>query len=477
MLNNYKFQKISKIVRYGIEIEIIRSTNKNVNNRFIGKWMKNKCISLGPTFIKIGQFMSTRKDIFGKDFTDELKELQDNVDPFDFKELKEELEPFQSKFLFINDIPLASASIGQVHRAVLLNGKEVVIKARRPGIIENIKNDFELVLSLLEAAKYIIPSRRLQEINILFEEYYKLLIEEIDFNKERNNMKQFQIMFNDIPWIKIPHVYDEISNQNIITMEYVPAVKLDNTKVMNTLNFNKKLIADKLMEAFIIQIIDYGIVHIDLHYGNIAITKNGKIVFYDYGMILKLDPKIKDNFNSLLLAVYEKDVNEICNIAIELDLIVIEKTDIPSFKNFIYYFLNYLDTLDINNFKIDYLDKINQNNNLNFMLSSKFLMLIRGITILEGICKELDPNFSYIKTLEPYINNMVKLDINYIENKAQKDFDKLFKKDNNNNNKNEIDIEIIKNNMNIIETKINGYNQISKNGIFITVVILLLHYL
>jgi predicted unusual protein kinase regulating ubiquinone biosynthesis (AarF/ABC1/UbiB family) len=467
MLNIYKVNKITKIVKYGIEIEVIRSTRK-VDNRFIGRWMKEKMVTLGPTFIKIGQFLSTRKDIFGKDFTDELKELQDNVDPFSFSELKDELEDYKSKFLFINEIPLASASIGQVHRAKLMNGDEVVIKARRPGIIDTIKDDFELVLLLLKISKNVIPSRRLQEINVLFEEYYKLLIEEIDFFNEKKNMKKFDKMFENTPWIKIPKVYDELSNKNIITMEYVPAIKFDNEVELNALKFNKKLIANKLMESYIVQIIDYGVVHIDLHHSNMAITKNGKIVFYDYGMILKLDTKIKDNFNDLLLAIYNKDVDEICIIAIDLDLIVIEETDIPSFKKFIYYFLNYLETLDVNNFKIDYLDKIDQTN-LNFMLSSKFLMLIRGITILEGICKELDPDFSYIKTLEPYINNLIKFDIDYFEKKAQKDITKLFKDQTN------IEFDIMKKNINNVENNIKNEN--SKNYYIILIFIILFHYL
>lgn len=422
-----KLKKVSTIVKYGIEFELIRSV-RQVDNAFIGRWMKEKLTTLGPTFIKIGQFMSTRKDIFGKEFTDELKGLQDNVNPFEYSELLTELNGLETNFTSINKTPIASASIGQVHRAVLKSGEEVVIKARRPNIKACIEDDFQLVLILLDASRNVIQSRRVEEIYVLFEEYYKLLINEIDFKKETKNMKAFDKMFKDTPWLLIPKVYESYSTENIITMQYIPSIKIDNQ--LELVKYNKKVIADKLMEAFLKQIIDYGLVHIDLHQGNLGMTTGGKIVFYDYGMVLKLDPKIRQNFNTLLFAIYEKDVNEVTKLAIELELIIIKGSsnknspeDIEKFKKFIYYLLNYISTLDVNNFKLSYLDNLDQSS-INFMLSSKFLMLVRGITILEGICKELDPKFSYMRTLEPYINEQM-FNINYFEMKAQKDINKL----------------------------------------------------
>lgn len=466
-----KLKKVSTIVKYGIEFELIRAV-RQVDNTFIGKWMKNKLTTLGPTFIKIGQFMSTRKDIFGKEFTEELKGLQDNVNPFEYSELLIELDTLQDNFKFINPIPIASASIGQVHRAVLKSGEEVVIKARRPNIKESIKDDFELVLILLDASRNVIQSRRVEEIYILFEEYYKLLINEIDFKKETKNMKAFDKMFKNTPWLLIPKVYESYSSESIITMEYIPSIKIDNQ--LEIVKYNKKVIADKLMESYLTQIIDYGLVHIDLHQGNLGLTKNGKIVFYDYGMVLKLDPKIRQNFNILLFAIYEKDVNEVSKLAIDLELIVIKgntKEDIDKFKRFIYYLLNYITTLDINNFKLSYLNNLDQSS-INFMLSSKFLMLVRGITILEGICKELDPKFSYMRTLEPYINEQM-FNINYLEMKAQKDINKILYPE-----EKYINIEIQKENI-IVEPKLGEQLETAKNTIVGTIsfIFLLLQYI
>jgi ubiquinone biosynthesis protein len=445
MITSYKFKKITKIAKYGLELETIRAV-KRVDNKFIGSWMRDKLIALGPTYIKIGQFLSTRKDIFGQEFTDELKQLQDNVPPFSYECLLAEIKDFKDNFQYIDPTPLAAASIGQVHKATLKDGKEVVIKARRPKIKDNIKEDFELVMAFLSAGKNLINSQRLLEINILFEEYYKLLIEEIDFKNEMENMKQFSNIFKDTSWIKIPYVYEKYCNDDVITMEYVPSTRLDN---ISNARINRQLIADKLMECYIKQIIDNGIVHIDPHNGNLGLTQQGKIVFYDYGMVLRLDPKIRDNFNDLLLAIYEKDVNEICKIAINLDLVVITDKDIPSFKRFLYYFLEYINTLDVNDFKVSYLDKIDQSN-LNFMLSSKFIMLLRGITILEGVCKDLDPKFNYMRTLEPYVNDFM-FNIDYIEKKAQKDLFKLF---NGGDQSKEIEIEMVQSSIQKLEKNV-----------------------
>lgn len=476
-LNPYKLNKIKNIAKYGIEFECLRSVRK-VDNKFIGNWLKGKLVTLGPTFVKIGQFMSTRKDIFGEDFTNELKELQDNVNPFDLKtELNNIMLNIQDDFQFIDYNPLASASIGQVHKAQLKTGEDVVIKVKRPGITDTIKDDFELVLYLFNIFRKVVDSQRIKEIEVLFQEYYKILVDEIDFEKERQNMRKFSKMFEKTPWIKIPFVYEDFSTSDVITMEYVPAIKIDNTEEIKNLGFNKALIADKLIESFIVQIVDNGLVHIDPHPGNVGITPKGKIVFYDFGMVINLDKKLKENFNNFLLAIYEKDVDDLCKIAVELELVSLEATDIGSFKNFLYFFLTYINTLDVNNFKLSYLDKIDAAQ-VNFMLSSKFIMLSRGITILEGICKELDPKFTYIRTLEPYINKYM-INIEYFEKKAQRDLQNI-QGENKKISKTEIQLDMLQGNIKKINNQLENQQKESKMNTLMgisAIIFLILNYI
>ena len=456
-MNSYQVRKISKMVSYGIEFECIRSYKK-IDNKFIGKWIKEKAVTLGPTFVKIGQLLSTRKDILGKDFTDELQDLQDNISPLPLQSLTIDFMDISDQFEMIEEMPIASASIGQVHKARLKSGEDVVIKARRPGIIETIKDDFEIVMLFLKVGEKVMDSRRFQEVNVLFKEYYNILKDEVDFDKEIKNMQAFSEMFKSIPWIKIPKVYEQASNSNVITMEYAPSIKIDNVLEIERLNFNKSRIADKLIECYITQIIDHGFINLDPHPGNIGISESGKIVFYDFGMTLTLDKSFRESFDKLLFAIYNKDIDLISQIAIENEFIILDSDDDEPFKNFLAFFLKYIETLDVNNFKLEYLD-VFDTSELNFMLSSKFVMLLRGITILEGVCKELDPSFKYSRNLDKYIKKIV-FNIENIERQFGNDVKKMLK--NNNNKKFEKEVQL-KNSatklINEIDHKINNTNK------------------
>lgn len=415
-------------------MELLKSINKTVsfyvkfeNNRLIkhytpqqlGVWSKNELANMGPSFIKIGQFVSTRSDVFSKEFTNELKDLQDNVAPVAWSKLKQSVDPNITQ---VSETPLASASIGQVHLGKLKDA-DVIIKIKRPNINEQIKNDFEGLLVFIKLLKTFSDDRRLTEFEILFTEYYKLLLEEINFQKEADNMQLFKDLFKNTKWIKIPKVYKYVSNQNSIVMEYVPAIKINDVQAINKLNFDTEKVARKLVECYVDQIIKYGYVHIDPHPGNLGITPQGKIVFYDYGMVLNLDDKIQEHFDELLVALYDKDIDAIANLAVEIGLVVVEPQNIAYFKKFLLFFLNYIEKMNVNDFKISYLDNLNKTD-MPFLISSKFLLLLRGISILEGNCKTLDPTFNYKKTLDPYIQDYL-IDVKYIENKALVDISTL----------------------------------------------------
>lgn len=420
----YRSQKFTRIFKLYIELEFLRQVKK-VDKRYLGQWTKEKLISMGPTFIKIGQFMSTRSDVFGEEITNELKELQDNVSPLDYSVVENSLHDLHNHLDFIDPNPLASASIGQVHVGTLKNGENIVVKIKRPNIEQLIKDDFEMLLFGINLLKQVSDDRKIKEFEILFNEYYKLLQEEVDFRMETESMQKFNNNFRSTKWVKIPKVYPELCTNNVIVMEYVPTTKIDNIEAIDQLRFNKEKIAQKLVELLISQVIEHGLVHIDPHPGNVGITDNGKIVYYDFGMILNLDMKVKENFTDFLVAVYDKDINTICSIAIKMDLIVVEPQNIPYFKTFLVSFLSYIETANLEEFKISYLSKINKTSTP-FLISSKFVLLLRGISILEGVCKKLDPSFNFRKTLDPYIDQFI-IDINYFEARAMSDI-KIFTK-------------------------------------------------
>ena len=412
-------KSISKTVVFYGKFENNRLINK-YPPRKLGNWIKIELATMGPTFIKIGQFISTRSDIFPKDITDELKELQDNVAPIPWNSIKTRLSSLDiTAFDSIDETPLASASIGQVHRAKLKN-QEVVIKIKRPDIDNQIKSDFEGLLIFIKMMKLFSKDRRLIEFEILFSEYYNLLLEEVNFIKEANNIDKFGTMFKKTKWIKIPALYREFSTNDYITMEYVPAIKIDDVEKMRALGFNLEKVAAKLIECYVDQIIIHGVTHVDPHFSNIKITPTGKIVFYDFGMVVKLDDKIKLYFNDLLVAIYNKDIDVAANLLVEIGLVVVEPGKISYLKKFMLFFLSYIEKMDITDFNIDLLNK----NAMPFLISSKYILLFRGLSILEGNCKYLDPNFNYKKTLDPYIDKYL-INVNYLENKMMDDINTL----------------------------------------------------
>jgi predicted unusual protein kinase regulating ubiquinone biosynthesis (AarF/ABC1/UbiB family) len=393
--------------------------------------------------------MSTRTDVFGEDITNQLKELQDNVSPLSYEVLEDYINPILINIDSIEKIPIASASIGQVHIGKLKNGEKIVLKVKRPFIEEQINEDFELLLFVVKMLKYVSDDRQINEFEILFNEYYKLLKEEIDFIREADTIQKFKDFFKEKKWLSVPKVYTEYSNENVIVMEYVPSIKINDIEKIDKMKFNRERIAEKLVELLINQIIDNGLVHIDPHPGNVGITENGKIVFYDFGMVLNIDFKIKEKFTSFLIAIYDKDINEICNIAIEIGLITVKSEDIPYFKTFLISFLDYVEKADIEEFKISYINKISKSKKAPFLISSKFVLLLRGISILEGVCKTLDPNFTFKKPLGPYIDQFI-VDINYFEKRAISDL-KLFTKVPDRVQNSQIKIEVMEKNIRDME--------------------------
>ena len=422
-----RLDKASQILKVGSKVCVSKYIEKQDNAR-VGQVVFENLKTMGPTYIKIGQFISTRSDIFGKEFTQELKGLQDNVTPMSIEVvatlIRDVMTRFPQTFEYINPEPIAAASIGQVHCARLTNGDEVVIKFKRSGIDETIRDDFDMLLGAINLVKVFTQHRQVQEIDISLREYYALLLEEIDFAKEVRNMKQFAKQFADTSWIKVPTPYDALCSDNMIVMEYVPAVKITDVEEIERQGLRRDLISQKLLECFFTQIVQHGFVHIDPHPGNVSIIpSSGKIVFYDYGMFVELNGILKENLKQLLIALYDRDIDDACDLLVDFDIIKLEPQRKPYFKKFIASFLTYLDTLNVKEFQVSYLDRIDQSE-MQFLISSKFMLLLRGISIMEGNCKCLDPNFNYRAVLDPFINDFI-LDVSYFEKRGTKDFQKF----------------------------------------------------
>lgn len=415
-------KKLGKILKFTTQLHYLTNIKK-ASPEEIGIFTRDNLAYLGSTFIKIGQLLSTRSDVFDKRFTQQLTTLQDSAPPFDISIYRDDIRRIVREF---EEIPIASASIGQVHKGVLQTGETVAIKLKRPDIERDIQTDFQMLLGLLALLRKFGDRRELYELETIFKQYESLLNEEIDFKRELQNLKQFKTIFSgdDTKWIKVPKAFENVSSNDIIVMEYLPAIKINDFETLDRLEFDRTLIAEKLVECYIKQIVEYGKVHIDPHPGNVGITTAGKIVFYDYGMVCDINPVLMNKFQELLIAVSEKDSELIAKVMVEAEIVFIEPENMVYLKSFVLSFLNYIEKVDVSYFKDNFIDKIS-NKDLPFVINSNFLLILRGVTILEGVCKSLDPNFNYKKIIDPYINDNFPIDLLYFEKRALKDIESI----------------------------------------------------
>lgn len=398
------------------------------NKSVVGKWMREEITSLGPAFIKLGQFLSTRKDLFGKEVAYELTLLQDNIVPVPFEDLIPILDnsfgkSYKEVFLDVSPVALASASIGQVHKGILKNNKPVAIKIHKPFIAEKIREDIE-VLKEINKIVSIFQSSRSNEFDSIINEYERFLESELDFRQEMFHMMEFQGMLKDLP-VKIPQV-SKLSSTKVLIMEYVPSIKIIDIPKMLKYKLNPKDVATNLINIFLYQILENGFVHCDPHPGNIGVLPNGNIVLYDFGNVVKFKNNFKTKINQLIISLYQRDVEEFVDLLIQLEIIYIDDdSEIIEIKVFFNYFFKYLESLDFETLKSSITQGDLQNKfQTNIKVNQDFISIFRVFTLLDGTYSLLDPEFNYIDSIAPYTEELMN-NPEFFDYRAKKDIEKL----------------------------------------------------
>ena len=362
----------------------------------LGRWTKGELLDLGPTFVKLGQIASTRGDLYPPEFTRELESLQDNVPPFDFNLVRDVVN--KDIFKEFDEVPFKSASIGQVHKATLKNGKKVVVKLKRPGIYDIMKSDTNNVKKILDFIQSIGVDTG-SSSNFVLNDSIDYLLGEADYRREVENAIKFKRSLKDVDWIKVPYVYKRYCSDDMIVMEYVEADKI--TDIKNT-KINKKKVCEALVNSYVIQTMEGGLFHGDPHPGNLAISKSGQLVFYDFGLLIELDDQLKQGFSDLFACIIKRDTKEIVQILIRLGVIVPTSSDISDIEIFFETILGYLETLDGGAIMNDEL-AAELAMEKPFVVPTSFVYLAKSFSLIEGICLQLDPDFDYFTYLEPLI--------------------------------------------------------------------------
>ena len=362
----------------------------------LGRWTKNQLLDLGPTFVKLGQIASTRGDLYPPGFTKELESLQDDVPPFDFNLVKDLINT--DMFKEFDEVPFKSASIGQVHRATLHNGKQVVVKLKRPGICDIMKSDTNTVRKILSVVQSLGVDTG-SSSNFVLNDSIEYLLGEADYEQEVENAIKFRKSLKDVDWIKIPRVYKKYCTNEMIVMEYVPTEKI--TEIKNK-KINKKKVCEALVNSYVIQTMNSGLFHADPHPGNLGVSKNGQLVFYDFGLLIGLSDELKQGFTDLFAAIIQRDTRSIVSILIRLGVIVPTSSDVSDIELFFETILGYLETLDAGAIMNDEL-AAELAKEKPFVVPTSFVYLAKSFSLIEGICLQLDQDFNYFTYLEPMI--------------------------------------------------------------------------
>lgn len=419
-----KIKRIKKLadvlMKYGFEEILSRSElEKRLPKRIVGrnrgkiKDIKSRTIyervrmaleEMGPAYVKFGQMLSNRNDILPEEMISELQKLQDKVEIQEVdirKKLAEELNIIPEEyFQSIDEEPMASASIGQVFRAVLKNGEKVVLKVRRDNIDNVVETDLIIMKDMAKfLEKYDVNAKN---INLLYivETFENMLKKELSLTNERKNMERFENNFKGNEHLHVPVVYKELSNNRILCMEFIEGIKITDKEKIEKTGFNPKEIASLGLELYIKQVMKYGFFHADPHPGNIFLGKDGKLIFIDFGAMGTLYPYEIELLEELTLNFLQKDVKKMIATIKELALDY-NISDEKRLERGFYDILSMVDGTSLEEINlVEIMERVKTLLSQNqVLLSEDVYLLVKGIGQIEGIGRHLNPQLNIMQEI------------------------------------------------------------------------------
>ncbi|MBL7147523.1 MAG: AarF/ABC1/UbiB kinase family protein [Nanoarchaeota archaeon] len=362
---------------------------------------------LSGAFIKLGQLLSLRADLIPKEYAKEFSKLQDQVEPFPYEQVKQIIESEFNKnihtvFIRFEKKPIAAASVGQVHKAILKDGKKVAVKIQRPDIEKVFKTDIDLLYHLADLVEKHYPELKQYNIKQIVEEFKEYTNKELNYLIEARNIETFHKNFLNHKYIKIPKPYLNYTTKRVLTLEYIDGKKVSETKI------NKKRVVKIISDCFLKQVLEYGIFHADPHPGNIFILKDKKIALLDFGIVGKIDDNLRNKIEKLFISLVQADKETLALSFIELG-IVNKEINIEQLKEDMSSHLSPYYNLPLNQIDVSsaFYDLITLSKKYNMKLPQNFVLLIKAIATTEGFCKELDPNYNFVISSKPYVNKII----------------------------------------------------------------------
>mmetsp|Transcript_10521 Transcript_10521/g.23356 ORF Transcript_10521/g.23356 Transcript_10521/m.23356 type:complete len:700 (+) Transcript_10521:107-2206(+) len=399
------------------------------------RYLTLKLLELGPTFIKVGQVMSTRIDVLPEEYINELCLLQDQVPGFPgdlaVSIIERELgRPIDQLYDSFDRNPIAAASLGQVHRATL-NGRQLAVKVQRQGLKDLFDMDMKNIKVLAQLMNRLDPKAEGASSDwvSICDESARLLYREIDYNMEAQNGIRFRENFANVPWVRVPEVFPNMTTGTILTMEYVPGIKINNIEKIEEAGIDRELLAKRSAESYLTQICRHGFFHCDPHPGNVACdaVEGGRLIYYDFGMMDELRPDVKKGLVDLIFAIYESNAREACD-ALETIEVLSKGSDRVSVekiaRSFLQEFAQGIKPGEKwpKNMSKEEQDELRRRRRVQlgadffsvgtdtpFRFPPTFTFVFRAFSTLDGIGKGLDPKYDLTRLARPFLKELVDL--------------------------------------------------------------------
>ncbi|WP_212970295.1 ABC1 kinase family protein [Paenibacillus cineris] len=389
-------------------------THETPQTKTLGERIRLVLEDLGPTFVKLGQLASTRSDLLPEPIILELIKLQDQVPPFSSESAKgiieQELDDaIEDIFSWFEESPIAAASIGQVHLGKLKTGEDVAVKVQRPGALQMVVRDLEILRDLTALAEKRWVWVKQYQIARLVEEFASSMRAELDYTQEGRNAEKIALQFQNDETVCIPRIFWQYTSSRVMTMEYVRGISLSHQEELVAKGYDLKETAEKLVESMLHQIFIEGFFHADPHPGNLLVRKDGSLAYLDFGMVGRLSEEMKDHLSSLIIALMRKNTDSMVRAVLRLGMMP-EDGDIRELRRD-------LDSLREQYYNIPF-SEISMGTALNdlfavaqrhkVMIPPDLTLLGKALLTMEGVIEKLDPTLSIIDMAEPFGRKLIK---------------------------------------------------------------------
>lgn len=368
---------------------------------------------LGPAFIKLGQLLATRPDMVGNEIADDLKLLRDNTPVTPFDEIRKVIEgelgqPLEEVYSEFNEEPLGSASIGQVYKATLKDsGMEVAVKVQKPGIREVIEPDVKILNRLAGTVDKHVTKSRTYNLPAMAKEFERSIFKELNYMEEVKNINKITNNFKEVDYIKIPDVYPEYCTTKLINMELIDGYEVTDLYGKEIEGINNAEIAQYGCQSYLKQVLIDGFFHADPHPGNLFVTRDNRLCYIDFGMMGVVNDTFRSNFAQLVLLLLDGNSHHLINQLLYMDIITPEQNT-DEFREDVDDLLNSYIGVDMDQMDGIFDDLMNVMISHNIILPREFVMIGRGIILIEEAGDKLDPHFNLTGELEKFAKDMIK---------------------------------------------------------------------